>query len=165
MSSKEYLADGITVLWDSQECIHSGHCAASLPSVFRPQERPWIDVEGATADEIRRTIDGCPSGALGYRLPADDIDGAAEATAQEGVVAEAMVIVEASTANVTRITVEADGPLFVDGPVRVVAADGTMIKDTDRTWLCRCGHSANKPFCDGSHRRNGFSDPGVSAAT
>lgn len=165
MTPKEYVADGITVLWDSEKCIHSGHCAATLPTVFRPQARPWIDVEGATADEIRRTIEGCPSGALGYRLPVDSLDDEAEAAAEEGVVAEAMGIAEESAAEVASITVEADGPLFVDGPVRVVAADGTVIKETDRTWLCRCGHSANKPFCDGSHRRHGFSDPGVPKAT
>lgn len=166
VTPREYLADGITVLWDSEKCIHSGHCAATLPSVFRPEQRPWIDVEGATAEEIRRTIEGCPSGALGYRLPADSLDDAAEEAAEEEeVVAEAMGIVEQSAAEVATVTVEADGPLFVDGPIRIVAADGTVIMEMDRTWLCRCGHSAKKPFCDGSHRRNGFSDPGVPSAT
>lgn len=56
------------------------------------------------------------------------------------------------------ITVLPDGPLEVSGPVRIVGADGT-VKDADRDWLCRCGQSAKKPFCDGSHKKAGFRDP------
>ncbi|MDQ1250240.1 MAG: hypothetical protein QG597_4619, partial [Actinomycetota bacterium] len=97
------------------------------------------------------------------RLPGDELAEPSEEAAEEDVVAEAMGIAEESAAEAVSITVEADGPLFVDGLVRVVAADGSVIKETDRTWLCRCGHSSNKPFCDGSHRRNGFTDPGTPA--
>lgn len=165
MTQKEYVADGITVLWDSDICIHSAHCARTLPTVFRPQNRPWIDVDGASADEIQRTIDGCPSGALGYRLPADDLARSADSPMGQEVVAEAMGIVEESAADSVTVTVEADGPLFVSGPVRIVGADGTVVEETERTWLCRCGHSSSKPFCDGSHRRQGFRDPGVPPAS
>ena len=45
----------------------------------------------------------------------------------------------------------------VTGEVRIVAPDGTVLRETGKAFLCRCGHSANKPFCDGSHRRTGFS--------
>lgn len=56
------------------------------------------------------------------------------------------------------ITVLPNGPLEVTGAVRIVGADGS-VKETDRDWLCRCGQSAKKPFCDGSHKRAGFVDP------
>ena len=59
------------------------------------------------------------------------------------------------------ITVGADGPLEVSGPVEIVASDGTILRTTDKAYLCRCGHSAKKPFCDGSHKRVGFADPGL----
>lgn len=62
------------------------------------------------------------------------------------------------------IKVGADGPLEVAGPVVVEGADGHVLKEADRVFLCRCGHSANKPFCDGSHRKVGFTDPGTGAA-
>jgi len=55
------------------------------------------------------------------------------------------------------IKVRDDGPYKVSGPVRIVDVDGTeyAVPDGD-VVLCRCGLSATKPFCDGSHRRAGF---------
>lgn len=50
-----------------------------------------------------------------------------------------------------------DGPLIVRGDVELVAADGTPIAAHRRTVaLCRCGLSAIKPFCDGTHKPAGF---------
>ena len=50
-----------------------------------------------------------------------------------------------------------DGPLRVKGPVTVLDPDGTRYEITRKTFfLCRCGASQSKPFCDGSHRRVGF---------
>ena len=57
------------------------------------------------------------------------------------------------------ITTLTDGPLQVAGEVQILAADGTVIKETSKSFLCRCGHSANKPFCDGAHKREGFTAP------
>jgi CDGSH-type Zn-finger protein len=59
------------------------------------------------------------------------------------------------------IKVAADGPLAVEGSVRIVASDGSILQTTDRTWLCRCGQSSKKPFCDGSHRKVDFADSGL----
>lgn len=58
------------------------------------------------------------------------------------------------------ITARADGPLVVEGPVALVAADGTTT-EADRLFLCRCGASATKPLCDGTHKRTAFTAPGV----
>lgn len=49
-----------------------------------------------------------------------------------------------------------NGPLHVSGPLEVVSGTGRTITRVTDTWLCRCGHSANKPFCDGSHAKAGF---------
>ena len=52
------------------------------------------------------------------------------------------------------------GPLCLTGRIKVEVG-GETVADTDDVALCRCGHSRDKPYCDGSHRRVGFDDPGV----
>jgi CDGSH-type Zn-finger protein len=55
------------------------------------------------------------------------------------------------------IKVRADGPLKVTGPVTLIDHEGRRFEvKGDDLILCRCGRSADKPFCDGSHRRDGF---------
>ncbi len=54
------------------------------------------------------------------------------------------------------ITPLVDGPLEVSGDCRVNASDGTEIRSADKVYLCRCGASEKKPFCDGSHKKIGF---------
>jgi CDGSH-type Zn-finger protein/uncharacterized Fe-S cluster protein YjdI len=49
-----------------------------------------------------------------------------------------------------------DGPLRVKGNVAIVASSGRERWRGAETWLCRCGASKNKPFCDGSHKAAGF---------
>jgi CDGSH-type Zn-finger protein len=60
----------------------------------------------------------------------------------------------------TKITVRDDGPLRVEGEVELVDMAGKPYGLAGRSAiaLCRCGHSANKPFCDGSHKTSGFQD-------
>lgn len=65
----------------------------------------------------------------------------------------------------TVITVGIDGPNMLVGPVEIRNAAGELIKTAKRVALCRCGASENKPFCDGSHKRIGFIDPGPSLPT
>ena len=49
-----------------------------------------------------------------------------------------------------------NGPLLVSGNLEVVSGTGRTINRVTKTVLCRCGNSANKPYCDGSHARVGF---------
>ena len=49
-----------------------------------------------------------------------------------------------------------NGPLQVSGALEIVTGTGKTVNRVTETWLCRCGQSANKPYCDGSHRRAGF---------
>jgi CDGSH-type Zn-finger protein/uncharacterized Fe-S cluster protein YjdI len=57
------------------------------------------------------------------------------------------------------ITPEPNGPYFVRGNVTLVTGSGRRAWQGEQAWLCRCGGSANKPFCDGSHTAVGFSAP------
>lgn len=58
----------------------------------------------------------------------------------------------------TKITVNNNGPLRVEGEFTIYDVQGNTFDLAGRTVisLCRCGHSENKPFCDGSHKRVGF---------
>ena len=146
MTTRDYPAEGITVHWDSEVCIHSRVCAERLPGVFRPGERPWVAADAATPDQLAATIDLCPSGALRYTRTGHSFDtGGADEVAQ----------VHAT------VTVHADGPLEVQGDMVVLAADGTQLRESRRQYFCRCGGSSTKPFCDGTHRRIAFTDDGM----
>ncbi|NDW53116.1 CDGSH iron-sulfur domain-containing protein [Aliiroseovarius sp. PrR006] len=52
-----------------------------------------------------------------------------------------------------------NGPLIIDGNLELCSGTGRRIGTVDKAFLCRCGHSKNKPFCDGSHKAAGFKDP------
>jgi CDGSH-type Zn-finger protein/uncharacterized Fe-S cluster protein YjdI len=53
----------------------------------------------------------------------------------------------------TTITATADGPLHVEGRAVVTSPAGEQLAEAGELWLCRCGRSRSKPFCDGSHRQ------------
>ena len=57
-----------------------------------------------------------------------------------------------------RITPTDNGPYLVEGPARVVDADGNEYDISEQTtiFLCRCGGSGTKPFCDGTHETLNF---------
>jgi CDGSH-type Zn-finger protein len=54
------------------------------------------------------------------------------------------------------ITPTQNGPYLVTGTVVIKAPDGRVISHPDPVSLCRCGHSSNKPFCDGTHATINF---------
>ena len=134
--SRLYANDEIEIVWEPRLCIHSGNCWRRLNSVFNPEARPWVDVDGATPDEIAETILTCPTGALHFRR----LDGGPQEEPQEP----------------TSVEPRPNGPLFFRGRVRIVDADGNVLREDTRVALCRCGGSGNKPFCDGTHRAIGF---------
>jgi CDGSH-type Zn-finger protein/uncharacterized Fe-S cluster protein YjdI len=70
----------------------------------------------------------------------------------EGILRDDRLIKDpASDARELRITPTVNGPLLLRGEVEIRSADGKSVYRGSRTALCRCGHSNNKPFCDGSH--------------
>ena len=57
-----------------------------------------------------------------------------------------------------RVAVVDDGPYFITGRATVQASDGTEYEVRNRITLCRCGTSAQMPYCDGTHEDIGFTD-------
>jgi CDGSH-type Zn-finger protein/uncharacterized Fe-S cluster protein YjdI len=130
------VVDGKTmrIRFDGARCIHARSCVLTQPNVFKANvEGPWIDPDAASPEELLAVAERCPSGAI----VVERLDG----TAAE----------QPSGRNV--IAVLEDGPYAVRGQLSG-AATGT------RATLCRCGASANKPYCDGSHATAGFTATG-----
>ncbi len=119
-------------------CSKRGHCTDNLPSVFKSKEDPWIDPDAADAEEIARVIEMCPSGALSYT--------------QDG-------ILHKDQNRKPKITVSKDGPYEVVGRPELKDPNGSRPEAKEHYTLCRCGHSKNKPFCDGQHKKIKFKDP------
>jgi uncharacterized Fe-S cluster protein YjdI len=129
-----YAGDGFEVTYDPAVCAHSGECARGLPEVFDPEAKPWIRPERAPAARLAEVVARCPSGALRFVAKA----AAAAAPAR------------------STVSLKPNGPLLLSGDFEIRAPDGTVLFAGQKAALCRCGHSANKPFCDGSHKGAGF---------
>ena len=130
---KRYTTDDTTIVWQSAMCTHSKKCFAGLPEVFNPKNRPWVQLDESTVEKIVAQVKQCPSGAL-------SIEGAVQDTTESS----------------TKMTVTKGGPLLVKGALTIELADGETVEKTGMTALCRCGASANKPYCDGSHQNIEF---------
>ena len=62
-----------------------------------------------------------------------------------------------------KLTIRENGSILVEtnGAYTLTTADGEQSIEKARFSLCRCGHSQNKPFCDGAHKASGFTAPAV----
>lgn len=125
----------ITIHDDRSICVHAGFCGSRVTNV-------WKQASDVSDSMVRlaviNAIEKCPSGALTYRFDGDPVDTEPDLPAHVGVIR--------------------DGPLWVTGGVKVTTSDGTELEVRNRVTLCRCGQSANKPLCDGSHKDAGFTD-------
>ena len=139
---KSYVGKKITIHDNRSICSHAAECVNNLPSVFRLNQRPWIDPDYETiaVEKIIETIMKCPSGALSYSIDGieyRDYDGK------------------------PLVKVSKDGPYLVSGGIElVVGGEAEFPEDVSKEHytLCRCGASKNKPFCDGSHSTINFRD-------
>ena len=105
-----------------------------LPDVYNPQERPWMKPENASVAELKAQINECPSGALSYE--------------DDSVQKEESMAIKA--------TIKPNGPMLIKGDMELTGVDGVVENRSGMTAICRCGASANKPYCDGSHAKVGF---------
>jgi len=128
--------ESVELIFDGQRCIHARHCVLSRPDVFVPNvQGAWLHPELATAAEIAELAHDCPSGAIQYRR----LDGGPEETAPK----------------VNLVSIRENGPLAFHAELKIQGQP-----DAFRATLCRCGASANKPYCDGSHHTAGFQASG-----
>ena len=130
----DYEGAEATVTFNPLVCAHAAECARIAPAVFNAAEKPWIQPDKGSRAEIEDVIAHCPSGALGLRSDAG---------------------VTHLVADRARIEVMRDGPYMVHDADMAVPHPGEAT--TPRKYvLCRCGKSGIKPYCDGSHRDQGW---------
>lgn len=136
---KEYNNDEITVTWQPDVCIHSEKCFHSLPKVFNPKNRPWVNLEEAENKIIIDQVNNCPSGALSGRYNNEEEP-------------------NGSSSSIPSIEIMPNGPILIKGDMQLKYKGADELKEAKVTAFCRCGASGNKPFCDGSHNNVGFED-------
>ncbi|MBP2706469.1 CDGSH iron-sulfur domain-containing protein [Microbispora sp. RL4-1S] len=129
---------GISAQRVGELCIHAAFCIG--------RTRPIAEMLADTGDSDVRSgvmgrIDHCPSGSYSYALERGGDT------------------IEPDLPRAVSVLEEEDGlasALWVTGRVPVLRADGRPLETRNRMTLCRCGHSGNKPLCDGTHRKIGF---------
>lgn len=133
--STELGGTGVTIRDDRSLCVHAGFCGTKATNLWS-----LVDETGDSSARIQamNMIDACPSGALTYTLEGQD-----EPNEQ---------------CLPTQVQIIDDGPLYLQGEIAVESAEGERYELRNRVTLCRCGASANKPFCDGAHSDAGFTD-------
>jgi CDGSH-type Zn-finger protein/uncharacterized Fe-S cluster protein YjdI len=133
---EEVVGGAVTIRFDASKCIHSRGCVLGRPDVFMPNVAgEWIHPDAASAEEVAELAHNCPSGAITY-------------IRRDGGPQEAPPVV-----NLVRI--RENGPLAFHGELALDGREATF-----RATLCRCGQSARKPFCDGSHTAARFAATG-----
>ena len=132
-----YEGGEVTVYYNRLLCSHAGECGRRAANIFNPKERPWIQPDNGTVEQVQEVIAACPSGALRW--------------SPSGAGPESMSAEEVS------ITIEKNGPYRVSN-IPVSAAYWAEGQTEKKYVLCRCGKSGNKPFCDGSHSDEGWTD-------
>jgi CDGSH-type Zn-finger protein len=132
----------VRVKTDATLCAHARFCVNRFNSINKLMH---------SADDVRvrsqamAIVEKCPSGTLTYEVKVWD-----ETTGEQYYPVEPDLP--------KAIGVVRNGPLWVTGGILIERADGQPVEARNRVTLCRCGHSKNKPFCDGTHNDINFSD-------
>ncbi|MEV4894597.1 CDGSH iron-sulfur domain-containing protein [Nonomuraea sp. NPDC055795] len=129
---------GISAQRVGELCVHAAFCIGRT----RPIAAMLADTEDSDVrSAIMGCIDHCPSGSYSYALERG-------ATTIEPDLPQAVSVLEEENGQASA--------LWITGRVRVTRSDGRPLETRNRMTLCRCGHSNNKPLCDGTHREIGF---------
>lgn len=132
---KVYRGTGVVMTDDESLCMSAGFCGTRFTKVWQ-----MID---ATSDpevlaRLMRMVSNCPSGRLEYSLEGSE---------------------PVEPQYLPSIATIVNGPLWVRGGIPIEAPDGFVYEVRNRVTLCRCGRSANMPFCDNTHEKIGFKAP------
>jgi uncharacterized Fe-S cluster protein YjdI len=158
---RRYTNEEITVYWKPDSCIHASHCYRELIDVFDPGRRPWVDMYGATTDEIIDTVNMCPTDALTWRWNDEEKNkDIAPGNTNHVNFRRPELLVPGNDISEDPVSVKimSDGPLVINGSFTVNYNNIKKEVKESIISLCRCGASNHMPFCDGAHRKVGFID-------
>ena len=134
----------VRLYFDGTRCIHARHCVQGAPETFvGGVEGEWIFPDRTDTGHLVHIAKNCPSGAIQY----DARDGGPEEAPPQ----------------VNQVRVWENGPLAFHGDIQLRGEGGNSQGDGFRRVLCRCGMSAHKPYCDGSHNGGDGPDDPVDA--
>lgn len=161
---RQYTNDEITVFWKPSKCIHATTCFRELIEVFNPGRRPWVNMNGASTRKIAEVVNKCPTQALIWKYNKDLSE--AEILAQRVVNKEEVtprtlgipVPEKEPRVRPVNVRIMKDGPIVVEGSFSILGKDDLELKPSQMTSFCRCGNSRDMPYCDGAHRKIGFTD-------
>ena len=173
--NRQYTNGEITVFWIPSKCIHATTCFRELIEVFNPGRRPWVNMDGAPTRRIIEVVNKCPTQAIVWKNNSDLSD--EEQAAQRRIAREeenpetltgtyeqsdTRLIKEQNTAvKPASVRIMKDGPIVVEGKFRIIEKNDEELKTTVMTSFCRCGNSRIMPYCDGTHRKIGFTDESI----
>lgn len=129
----------IRVKCDHSLCAHARFCFNRFGNL---NQMIPLENDVRIRNQVIAMVERCPSGSLTYEIKVDND------TANDYQEVEPDLPVA--------ISVITNGPLWVTGGIRIERADGKPLEIRNRVTLCRCGHSKNKPFCDGTHNEIKF---------
>jgi uncharacterized Fe-S cluster protein YjdI len=157
---RKYSNDEITVFWKPGACVHASYCYRELIEVFDPSRRPWVDMKGSSTDRIIETVNMCPTEALTWKWNDDEKNrnvGIDQFNHVRFRRPELMQEEKSSTEEIpVSVKIMVDGPIVIKGNFTLVYSGNKKEINESLVSICRCGSSDHQPFCDGQHRKIGF---------
>jgi CDGSH-type Zn-finger protein/uncharacterized Fe-S cluster protein YjdI len=137
---------------ETAETVNTVHLAENGPLYIRGQVQVTASTGEVLLEDTRVAL--CRCGASQNKPLCDNSHKAINF--QAAATREAIHTGTNDTGGVLIIEPTPDGPLHVTGQFTVLGAADEVLFQGEEAWLCRCGGSADKPFCDGTHKRAGF---------
>ena len=157
---RRYSNNDITVFWKPSACVHASYCYRELIEVFDPSRRPWVDMSGSTTDRIIEVVDLCPTEALAWKWNDEAKNTNIELDHPNHINFRRPELINAESEEPedqpVSVKIMIDGPVVIKGNFTLVYDKNTKEVRESLMSVCRCGVSDHMPFCDGKHRKTGF---------
>jgi len=158
--NRKYSNGEITVYWKPSACVHASYCYQYLLEVFDPSRRPWVDMTGASTEKIIETVNMCPTEALSWKWEDEGKNEGVDTGQLNHIKFRRPDLIgkdqQEIKGNPVSVKIMIDGPIVIKGNF-ILKYNGNKRQINDSIIsICRCGASDHQPFCDGKHRKIGF---------